>query len=203
MMEIKPRVAFLDKGCDSAQLEQRFLTPSDRAYIAAFGSEKRQRELSLWRALLRRELCDMGLSAEVFQADIIYNEVGAPALSGVENIFFSVSHSRSVVAVMVSGERCAIDIEELSRDFDVVAERFSTEQERNIVGGNLALLWSAKECSYKLSGRRGLDLISDIAVVSADDSTKKIEIQTNLYSHTFSYSFDLLPNHVIVASSDF
>lgn len=145
------------------------LSADDREFIATLRVDKRRREVMAWRSLLR-------WMVEGLSSPIRYDSVGAPYLSDSE-LFISVSHSRTHVAVVVSDHKCAIDIESLDRDFERVASRYSTAEERALLAGSgidpalhLALIWSAKETLYKLSGRTGLDLINDLVISEVSQS---------------------------------
>ncbi|MFI3328755.1 MAG: 4'-phosphopantetheinyl transferase superfamily protein [Rikenellaceae bacterium] len=207
-MGAKCFLATIEKGSDTSELEAKFLTQSDRDYIATLGAQKRVREVSLWRALLRKTLSENSFAEHIYKADIIYNEVGAPYFDNVKDLYFSVSHSRSIVAVVVDCERaCAIDVEEVDRDFQSVASRFATDAEVKLCA-ELPLIWAAKECAYKFSGRNQLDFTKDIRVTAIDTTEKRIDIQiqkmevdTNPHLYSFYYSFTKQPNHIIVASS--
>ncbi len=205
-----PKVIFERKDSNTSAIEAQFLTTADREHIATLKSEKRVREQSLWRALLRKGLYDMGVNEQIYNAQIAYNSVGAPYLrvSCTEPIHFSISHSRTAVAVLIDSKICAIDIEELSRNFSPAASRFATDIEMEIVAtatdDNLALIWSVKESIYKLCGVDGLDFITDMKITKIDSEKKSVEIQiSNLYTYVLHYSFTALTGHIIVASSDF
>ena len=137
-------------------------TAAERAEAARFGSERRRREYLTWRTLVRREL---GRGAQ-----IAYDGVGAPVVTEPGGFFIGVSHCRERVAVCISTERCAVDIESVGRDFAAASERCMTAGERAFSDdGRLgALLWCAKETLYKLSRRRGLDLLRDLAIERID-----------------------------------
>lgn len=136
-------------------------TPAEQAHAATFRNERRRREYLTWRALVRREL---GLSVR-----IAYNDVGAPILPDGE-AFVSVSHCDGGVAVCLSTERCAVDMEPAARDFSRVADRYMTPAERLLSSDPWwpGYVWCAKETLYKLAGRRGLDLRADLRIVEAD-----------------------------------
>lgn len=134
---------------------------AERSYVADFSSERRRREALMWRYIIHREL---GADAQ-----IAYNENGAPrVLNRKEQI--SVSHSADFVAVVISDERCAVDIERLDRNFDRVAERYIRPEESALSQDErlAAVLWCAKEALYKYSDEGGLDFIRDIKVLSVD-----------------------------------
>ncbi|MFR9651031.1 MAG: 4'-phosphopantetheinyl transferase superfamily protein [Rikenellaceae bacterium] len=149
-------------------LEYReLLTPKDEEDIARFSSVRRVQEVSAWRSLLRWTLSDMGLCSEYAVA---YDSVGAPCLADCD-LFISVSHSRTHVAIAISQTKCAIDIESLDRDFERVATRYASNNERSLLADSmiapslhLPLIWSAKEAMYKHSGRVGLDLLNDLVI---------------------------------------
>ncbi len=160
----------IDEGCALSHL----LTADDQEFISTITAKRRGSELTAWRSLLRQTLRSMGLDRES-QFNIAYNSLGAPYLVGSE-LFISVSHSRYLVAVVISDVQCAVDIESLDRDFGRVAPRYVTEQERSLFAQSaipqqlhLPIIWCAKEALYKLAGRRGVDLLADLSIVNVDE----------------------------------
>ena len=143
-------------------------TAAERAEAARFGSERRRREYLTWRTLVRREL---GRGVQ-----IAYDGVGAPVVTEPGGFFIGVSHCRERVAVCISTERCAVDIESVGRDFAAASERCMTAGERALSDdGRLgALLWCAKETLYKYAGRRELDLLRDLRILSVDIAAGRI-----------------------------
>ena len=123
---------------------------------------KRRREFLSWRRVVRHVL-----GADV---EIAYDEVGAPYLRNDPHIKIGVSHAQGRVAVVFSERRCAVDIEQLDRDFGRVASHYTSEAERRLSADPrwLAVVWSAKETLYKFSGRTGLDLIHDLRIEGED-----------------------------------
>lgn len=134
---------------------------ADLAVAASFASPNRRREFLAWRSLARR------LAGE--SAGIGYDEWGAPVIIGSQ-LHIGVSHSRDHVAVIISDEPCAVDIESLSRDFGKVIRRYLTDGERALSPHPdfSAAAWCAKEALYKFYRRRGLDLLSDIRITAVD-----------------------------------
>lgn len=136
---------------------------ADRVQAAQFGSPHRRREFLSWRAVLYREL---GHTVSVG-----YDGVGAPRLPAGKG-FVGVSHGRRQVALRWSAHGpCAVDIESADREFERVAARYLTHDER-ILGDSFAdwlcVAWCAKECLYKLSGERGIDLLRDLRLTAVD-----------------------------------
>lgn len=134
---------------------------AERRIVADFGTEARRREALMWRYIVHRELGS--------DAKIAYNNNGAPVLENrAEHI--SVSHSADFVAVIISNQRCAIDIERLDRNFERVATRYMRPDEENLSSDERlrAVVWCAKEALYKYAGERGLDLLHDIKLLAVD-----------------------------------
>ena len=75
-----------------------------------------------------------------------------------------------MVAVALSDRVCGVDMERLDRDFMKAAPRFLSARERALSEDKrlAAAVWCAKECLYKMYGRRGMDLLRDLAVESVD-----------------------------------
>lgn len=137
------------------------VAPSDLAEARAFRSESRRREFLSWRAVVRREL-GPGIQ-------IAYNAVGAPVVSG-RAVHIGVSHCRNRVAVCISDEPCAVDIESTGRNFLRAAPRYLSPAEGALCDDPQwpALVWCAKETLYKFSGREGLDLLRDVHIEAVD-----------------------------------
>ncbi len=129
--------------------------------VAGFGTETRRREALMWRYIVRREL---GADAV-----ICYNKSGAPEVVNRKE-YIGVSHSADFVAVIISEQRCAIDIERLDRNFESVRTRYMRPDEMALGDDSRlpAVVWSAKETLYKYAGERGLDFLRDIRILDVD-----------------------------------
>ena len=139
----------------------RWTTPEERTEAAAFGSERRRAEFLGWRAIVRREL-----GADV---RIGYDAVGAPVLTG-SDCPNSVAHCIGRIALCISPERCAVDIEPASRNFSRAESRYMTPSERALSDDPLwpGIVWCAKETLYKYAGRRELDFQKDLRIERVD-----------------------------------
>ena len=142
----------------SAQLRS-WVTDEEWAESERFGSEQRRAEWLTWHAVVHRVL---GRDAKV-----CYNEVGAPYVEG-SKIHFSVSHSKSLLAVLFSEHRCGVDMERLDRHFDRISSKYLTSEEQRLGSDAhfMAAAWSAKEALYKYVGEKGLSLFDDIRIVA-------------------------------------
>ena len=129
----------------------------DIAVVEGFANARRRCEALAWRAIVRREI-----GANVV---ISYDEYGAPRVD-VPSTFISVSHSRGVVAVLISEHQCAVDIEDAERDFAKVAERYLSPAEYRVAEQYdlFAEMWCAKEALYKYHKKGGVDLVKDLVI---------------------------------------
>jgi phosphopantetheinyl transferase len=146
----------------------RLIVAEDVASASRFQREARRVEHLAWRRIVRREL-----GSEV---TISYNDVGAPIVDR-PNIYISVAHAKErMVAVAIADRAVGVDIEYIDRDFERVAPRYMSAEEVQLSESGVwyAMVWSAKEAMYKLYGRRGVDLLSDLRVVGYDASEGRI-----------------------------
>ena len=94
---------------------------------------------------------------------IIYNEFGAPELDNGKHI--SISHSKELVAVILSDKNTGLDIEQISEKSLRLASKFVSE--KNLIKLNKeksTLIWCIKEAIYKWHQKGGVDFIKDIII---------------------------------------
>lgn len=135
----------------------------DRRESEQFTNPYRQREWLAWHALLQQ--LHPGAKAE-------YDAQGGPTLD--INRHIGVSHTRGYAAVILAPTPCAIDIENVDRDFSRALPRYTTPQEQ-LIGATLpdpqlypALFWCAKETLYKLKRQSEIDFLQDMQIVAID-----------------------------------
>jgi phosphopantetheinyl transferase len=119
-----------------------------------YTSEKRKKEHFASR-LLVNEICPT--------KTIIYNEFGAPELNNGKHI--SISHSKELVAVILSDKKTGLDIEQISEKSFRIASKFVSE--KNLINLNkekATLIWCLKEAIYKWYQKGGVDFIKDIII---------------------------------------
>ena len=115
-------------------------------------SEKRALEILCTRNLL----IQMGEKREIF-----YNSNGAPQLSN--NKYISISHSREIVSIILSNNNCGIDIEKISSKPIQAYNRFESAKKFIDENSDFAtLIWSAKECIFKLYQKENINFKDDI-----------------------------------------
>ena len=143
------------------------ITAEDVASASRFQNECRRNEHLAWRRVVRREL-GRGVA-------ISYNEVGAPVVDTPET-HISVAHGAGCVAVAISDQRVGIDIETTERDFTRASSRYMTEREAQLSTAEWwpAAVWTAKEALYKLLGRRGVELRSELQLIAYDAESMRI-----------------------------
>ena len=94
---------------------------------------------------------------------ITYNEFGAPELDNGEHI--SISHSKELVAVIISDKKTGLDIEQISEKSLRLASKFVSE--KNLIKLNkekATLIWCIKEAVYKWHQKGGVDFIKDTVI---------------------------------------
>lgn len=98
----------------------------------------------------------------------VYNEHGKPYLDSHLNYYFSISHCKSVVAVVLSDDEVGIDVEEIARYKESLARYVCNDEELNEISGSddesasFIKLWTRKEAVFKLLGTGITHDIKDI-----------------------------------------
>ncbi len=105
-------------------------------------------------------------------ANITYDSTGAPEIEGVG--FISISHCSSHVVIATCTEHLiGVDIEEIREKSVKTSRRFITDHEKLFFDQtskkDMSVLWSLKECLYKLSDRNQLLFQRDILVCKRAD----------------------------------
>ena len=117
-------------------------------------SEKRKKEHLVSR-LLVNEICPT--------KKIIYNKFGAPELDNDTHI--SISHSKELVAIIISNKKTGLDIEQISEKSLRLASKFVSEKNLTKLNKEKAtLVWCVKEAIYKWHQKGGVDFVKDIII---------------------------------------
>lgn len=173
---------------------ERGATAEELLSIKGITSPQRRAERLSWRRALRSVEGD---------AEIEYEEQGAPVIKNSQYKHISVSHCRDCVAVLLTMSPCGVDIECRDRRFSAIAERYLTEEEYLVASKAnfdrqtfLALAWSAKEALYKMLHREGVDLCRDLRIVAI--SPKQLSIVAEAYGEPVELRYILDCGHQIV-----
>lgn len=147
----------LERGADEEDLRS----------VEQFHSAERRRERLMWRRVLREHF-GQSICVE-------YSGNGAPEIKNFPYKHISVTHCRGVVAVVASQRTCGVDVERRDRNFERIASRYVSDEEWQLCEQHscdrslfLAIVWSSKECLYKMARRAGLDLRRDIRIDDFD-----------------------------------
>jgi 4'-phosphopantetheinyl transferase len=143
------------------ELEQQYPEFTTFAEYKKLTSEKRRTEFLVVRALLSK-------LTSVFST-IVYRKNGAPYLQN-EDLNISISHSATLVAIILNKKRAGIDVEILGRKVERIADKFLSGKELEFARQSpepeicMTLLWSAKEAVYKCIGKSGVEFKKQILV---------------------------------------
>ena len=99
-----------------------------------------------------------------------YNEHGKPYFEGRDDLFFSISHCRSAVAVAIDDEEVGVDIEEVGRYREQLVNYVLNEEEKEEMDKKDKMdkkemfieIWTQKEAVFKLLGTGITHEIKDI-----------------------------------------
>lgn len=135
------------------------VTDADWAAAAAFPPRRRAEYLT-WRAVVYRELGAVPIG---------YDAAGGPVLIG-DPRHIGVSHGGGHAAVVISDRPCAVDIESETRRFTRAAAHFLTPPRPHSATIRAWRAWSGapRRRSTSWPGRRGLDLLRDLAIERID-----------------------------------
>lgn len=99
----------------------------------------------------------------------------------------SISHNNTYCCVMISQKACGIDIENISRLSDKLAERFMSSKELYLANTQTlqCVVWTAKEALYKRINVDEIDFRKDFHIKTISDKDISIEYDNKVY--TFNY----------------
>ena len=129
---------------------------------------------------------------------IVYTEQGAPRLEG-SDLYIGVSHTVDLVAVVVSDEACAVDVERKDRDVKRISERFLSASEREMCCSNedFITFWCARECYYKLRGDSSLSLLTDMRITAYDAEAGCVTVEDNR-AQSATLKIERTAEHIVV-----
>ena len=131
---------------------EELLQLSNTTSTADFNTERRKKEWIASRLLLNEINPNYSIS---------YNAFGAPELSNGR--FISISHSKGLVAIIMSQQQVGLDIEEISgKALRVSAEVVSINNLKALTTERATLIWCCKEAVFKWHQKGEVDFIADI-----------------------------------------
>ena len=112
---------------------------------------------------------------------ILYNSNGKPYVDECEN-HISVSHSSKSICLAVSKLPLGIDIEGIDERVMRVKAKYVNIEDKKYYKYNsvedLTILWTIKECLFKLYDIKGLSFKNDIRALSRNNNEHYVEVQT-------------------------
>jgi phosphopantetheinyl transferase len=155
---------------------------------SAIKSDKRRIERLAGRFLLQYLKADFPLH------HIMPDEHDKPRIPR-NQYYFSISHSYPYIAAMVSNKaECGIDIQVWRDCMEVVQHKFLSEKEQSFFDNNVQLItlaWCVKEAAYKWLGRRGIDFIEQLPIISFKENIQSSAFVVNAQSSEQSYNLDI------------
>ena len=166
---------------------EELLQLSNTISTADLNTEKRKKEWLASRLLLNDINPNYSIS---------YNAFGAPELSN--GSFISISHSKGLVAIIISKEQVGIDIEEISEKALRVSSKFvSTNNLKDLTAEKATLIWCCKEAVFKWHQKGEVDFIADIQL-HPFESMEKGEITAEFRNTQLILNYQKIHNHYLV-----
>ena len=152
-----------------------------------FKTEKRKKDFLVSRLLLN----DLDLNQK-----ITYNLYGAPEISNGKHI--SISHSKNLVAIIISDKKIGLDIEYISDKPLKLSPKFIADNsQQDLTKDKATLIWCCKEAVFKWHQRSGIDFIKDIIIPEFSVKEKGI-ITIQFKKKELNLSYQKINTHYLV-----
>ena len=166
---------------------EELLQLSHAISTADFNTEKRKKEWLASRLLLNEINPNCSIS---------YNPFGAPELNN--GSFISISHSKGLVAIIISQQQVGLDIEEISGKALRVSSKFvSTNNLKALTAEKATLIWCCKEAVFKWHQKGKVDFIADIKL-HPFESMEKGGIRAEFRNDPLILNYQKINNHYLV-----
>ncbi|MBT6964627.1 MAG: 4'-phosphopantetheinyl transferase superfamily protein [Flavobacteriales bacterium] len=172
---------------DTQETLDELLKLSRPFYLTKFKTEKRKKEFLASRLLVQ----------EISQNTIItYNEFGAPELENGK--YISISHSKEMVAIIISEQQVGMDVEQISEKVLHLSSKFVSEKNlKNLSKEKATLIWCCKEAVFKWHQTGGVDFIKDI-IIPEFSAKEKGEIAIQFKNKELNLNYQKINNHYLV-----
>lgn len=125
---------------------------------------------------------------------IFHDSYGKPTLSGIKNLYVSVTHAENLLLVAVSEREIGIDAEQVDRkvrNFVSLAKRYFTKEELDFLGDSFTKadflrMWVKKEALSKLTGK-GIPDFKEHSIFSEKFEISEIRDFTNFIVYIAEY----------------
>jgi phosphopantetheinyl transferase len=166
---------------------EELLQLTEKISIPNCNTEKRKKEFLISRLLLNN------MSPN---SSITYNKFGAPELNNDNCI--SISHSKRLVAIIISKQQVGLDIEEISEKALRVSSKFiSLNNLKDLTAEKATLIWCCKEAVFKWHQKGGVDFITDIKL-HPFENMEKGEIRATFRDIQLILNCQKINNHYLV-----
>jgi 4'-phosphopantetheinyl transferase len=166
---------------------EELLQLSHEKTIPNFNTEKRKKEWLASRLLLNEINPNYSIS---------YNVFGAPELDN--GSYISISHSKGLVAIIVSQQKVGLDIEDISEKALRVSSKFVSKNNlKALTADKATLIWCCKEVIFKWHQRGEVDFINDIKLHTFK-SMEKGEIRAEFRNTQLILNYQKIHNHYLV-----
>jgi phosphopantetheinyl transferase len=138
---------------------------------------------------------------EDFDVSYTADKRGKPYFTIEKDLYFSLSHSGSLVSCVISPFETGVDVQYVRKTDIHIVEKYFTKDEQSLIGSNISeftRLWARKEAAAKADGAGiaigldSLDVSSDI-VVSGSECFLVSDIDTKIGSYKAAAAIRLAP----------
>lgn len=132
--------------------------------------------------------------------EIYYNSSGKPLLD-LDNRYISVSHSAQSICLGLSDKPIGIDIEKIDQRILKVRSKYVNDEEKKLYEYDsleeLTILWTIKECLYKLHNIKGLSFKNDLNVISRNKNEHFFEVKGDKGIHKHLLRHEKIDNEIL------
>ena len=134
--------------------------------------------------------------------EIAYDEHGKPYLASFP-LHISISHTGNYVSIITSKNKIpGIDIETIRDRIVKIADKFINKEEFSFIEEatrieQMHVIWGAKECIYKIYGKKGVDFKKNMKISSFNylkDSYLRAKIEMPTYQKEMTIHFKKISN---------
>ena len=169
----------------------------DRSDVKDIFLEKKKLETIATRILLQKLVVDSGLNYHGTLKDVH----GKPHLSSHDAVHVSISHSFPYAAAILDKHGpTGIDIESPREQINRIKHKFLSHEELNndLDIDELTKLWCAKECLYKIYGRRSVIFSKDIRIKPHENGLLTGEIDINNNKKIYELGVEKISEHWLI-----
>lgn len=163
--------------------------------------ENKKLEIIATRLLLKTLVENEGFK----YAGITKDEHGKPYLNELKAFHISISHAFPyATAILDSSESTGIDIEAPREQIVRIKKKFLSDSELNSSDtiDQLTILWAAKECLYKIYGRKQVIFRQNLSVEFQGGHSLLGEIHIQDYTRSFNLRYEKIESHWLVYKNE-